>query len=174
MLVPEKLGSFDPESKTLGTFLELLSELNSAVNIVSDISDGAEETEFYRVTVMSESSEMSENVQKKMDLCPCWERRIDLLVWGEQQRLTGKLGIRVMMWENQLGKDLFLWQQGNYCTVFPNSCICVIELKLCVKGGKMEILHLCNNNHKKISANFHPQSSYKYRYFLSLRYYLFY
>lgn len=34
MLVPEKLGSFDPEPKTLWTFLELLSELNSTVSVV--------------------------------------------------------------------------------------------------------------------------------------------
>lgn len=34
MLVPDKLGSFDPEPKTLWTFLELLSELNSTVNVV--------------------------------------------------------------------------------------------------------------------------------------------
>jgi len=90
--------------------------------------------EFYRVTVVSKSSEMSENVQKKMDLYLCWERRIDLPIWGEKQRLTGKLGIRVMMWENQSGKKFFLWQQGNYCIVFLNSCIHAIELKLSVKG----------------------------------------
>lgn len=134
MLVPEKLGSFDPELKTLWTFLELLSELNSILNVVSDISDEAEGTEFYRVTVVPESSEMSENVQKKLDLYPSWERGLDLLIWGEQ-RLTGKLVIRVMMWENQSGKDLFFGQQGNYCTVFPGSCMYVIELKLSVKGG---------------------------------------
>lgn len=69
-----------------------------------------------------------------MDFYPCWEKGIELLIWGEQQRLTGKLGIRVMAWENQTGKDFLLYQQGNYCTVFPNTCVCVIELKLLVKG----------------------------------------
>lgn len=59
MLILEKFGSFDPEPKTLWTFLELLSELNSTVNVVSDISDEAEGTEFYRVAVVSESSKMS-------------------------------------------------------------------------------------------------------------------
>lgn len=70
-----------------------------------------------------------------MELYPWWERGIDLLIRGEQQRLTGKLRIRVMMWENQSGKDFFSWHQGRYCTVFPNCCIYVIELKLSVKGG---------------------------------------
>lgn len=33
----------------------------------------------------------------------------------------------------------------------------------------MEIIHFCNNtNQKKISVNFHPQRSYKYRYFLKM------
>lgn len=85
--------------------------------------------------MVPESSEVSENVQKKLDLYPSWERGLDLLIWGEQQRLTGKLVIRVMMWEKQSGKALFLGQQGNYCTVFPSSCVYVIELKLSVKGG---------------------------------------
>lgn len=46
---------------------------------------------------MSESSEMSENVLKKIDLYPCWERGIYLLIWEEQQRLFGTLGIGVTM-----------------------------------------------------------------------------
>lgn len=65
MLAPQKLGSVDPEPKTLWTFLELLSELNSTVNAVSDISDEDEGIEFYRV---SESSEVLENSQKTVDL----------------------------------------------------------------------------------------------------------
>lgn len=65
---------------------------------------------------------------------PCWEKGIDLLTWGKQQRLTGKLGITVMTWGNRSGKDFLLCQQGNYCVVFPSTCVCVIELKLLVKG----------------------------------------
>lgn len=48
--------------------------------------------------------------------------------------MSGTFGIRVMTWENQSGKDFPLCQQGNYSTVFPNTCVCMIELKLHVEG----------------------------------------
>lgn len=84
MLTPEKLDSFDPKPKTLQTFLELLSELNSIVNFISDISDGAEGIEFHRLWCLNHQK-CQENigfcpVQKKMDLYPLWERAIDLLI----------------------------------------------------------------------------------------------
>lgn len=133
MLVPGKFGSFDPEPMTLWTFLELLSELKSTVNVVVALGAKLKEQNFIDWLCCLNLEKCQEMFRKNgfVSLLGEGNKPANL---GTATELTGKLGIWVMTWANQSGKDFLLHQQGNYCSVFPSTCVCVIELKILVKG----------------------------------------